>query len=258
MTDTVRMRGGLSGPAYEHALVFAAYGRHLAFSRGGRVLERDGMVACNGGFSSLYRNLTVLFAPKADAAVTLRAALQQFYGRPTGWTVWDYADLDLRGAGLTQSGGECTLMSRSAQTSAAQPPADAGLVIEDVRTDADVAAFEGIREGANGRAPARSREGFLDARSVGGGHRMWLGRLDGKPVAGAASFRCGDSNLLMNVAVLPHVRSRGFGAAMSAHAAAVGGRCFLYSRNPGAIALYRRLGFSEIGHLRIWEPAPGS
>lgn len=81
---------------------------------------------------------------------------------------------------------------------AAQVP---DLIIEEVHDDDGVRLFERVRQAADvyppeyDPAPGR----FFDVRVLGSGHRMWLGYVNGEPVATAAAFESGNLNLIKNV-----------------------------------------------------------
>lgn len=242
-----------------HAQLYGWYAQRLARSKGGSTETAEGLLLADGFFSSPFRNVMVAPLPLGPAASEeLEERGRRFFGRPSGWTVWTYADEDLREHGFVPSGGPCVVMTRDGGLPVATPTGGQALDVRKVTTDDEVTLFEEIRERANGRPFDRHTEGFLDGRCLGEGHRMWLGRVGQEPVAAAACHASGGTALLLNVSVVPSAQRGGFGTTMSVSAMASGGRWVLHSRNPAAIALYRRLGFEESGRLRIWEPdSPG-
>ena len=64
--------------------------------------------------------------------------------------------------------------------------------------------------------PATGR--FIDARVLGKDHRIWLGYVDGGPVATAAAFHHDQVNLIKNVSTAAAYLGRGIAQAMSDHA----------------------------------------
>ena len=88
-----------------------------------------------------------------------------------------------------------------------------------------------------------------------GAARMFVARLDGRPVATAVAVVDGDAVAIYNVATLPDARGRGLGGAITLGA-------LLDARSRGAglgvlessemgYTVYRRLGFREAGRFRI-------
>ena len=82
---------------------------------------------------------------------------------------------------------------------------------------------------------------------------LWLGRVDGKPIGAAMSYRTDDAVGIFGVTTIPSMRRRGYGtaltrAAMLAHS----GLPSILAPSPEGEQVYRRLGFEHIGGLRIW------
>jgi ribosomal protein S18 acetylase RimI-like enzyme len=91
--------------------------------------------------------------------------------------------------------------------------------------------------------------------------RMYLGLLDGVPVATSAIMFGGGVACIKHVVTLHRVRRQGIGAAMTLMAAREarkqGYRIAVLSASPFGIGIYRRLGFREYCNLSIyeWKPA---
>jgi GNAT superfamily N-acetyltransferase len=126
-----------------------------------------------------------------------------------------------------------------------------GLVVEEVLDDKGVELFETTWDQENG-PPPWGGPGRLDARSLGGGLRLWIALLDGTAVATAAGFEHAGTNFIKNVTTLDGYRSRGIGAALSAHALASSRHPALLDSAPAAEKLYRRLGFRESARVTWW------
>jgi GNAT superfamily N-acetyltransferase len=89
---------------------------------------------------------------------------------------------------------------------------------------------------------------------------LYLGILNGEPVATVKLFIGGGVACIQNVVTLHHVRRQGIGAAMTLMAAREarrqGYRIGVLSASPFGIGIYRRLGFREYCTLSIhqWSP----
>lgn len=93
--------------------------------------------------------------------------------------------------------------------------------------------------------------------------RLFLGVLDGHPVATAALFLSGGVASVEDVVTIPEVRRQGIGAAITLAAARAareaGYRVAVLHASPMGFGIYRRLGFCEYGTWSTyeWQPAPG-
>jgi ribosomal protein S18 acetylase RimI-like enzyme len=92
--------------------------------------------------------------------------------------------------------------------------------------------------------------------------RMYLGLLDGVPVATVAIMFGGGVACIKHVVTLHRVRRQGIGAAMTLMAAREarkqGYRIAVLSASPFGIGIYRRLGFQEYCKLSTYEWKPAS
>ncbi len=89
----------------------------------------------------------------------------------------------------------------------------------------------------------------LEAGAVDG-MDIYVGRVDGRDVSTAVGFTSGDAVGIFNVATPPEHRGRGYGAALTAAAAAEGfaaGAEFAWLQSSAlGLPVYRRLGFREV------------
>lgn len=88
------------------------------------------------------------------------------------------------------------------------------------------------------------------------GVRVYLGVLDGMPVATALGLTLGEWVSIFNVATLPAHRRRGYGAAVTARAVrdgtSGGARFALLQSTPAGHRVYRRLGFRTVDAWQCW------
>ncbi|MGI8648110.1 MAG: GNAT family N-acetyltransferase [Mycobacteriales bacterium] len=234
------------------AKCYAAYGRHLAESRGGETSEWSGIVMCNAGLTP-YRNIVVPQRPIQPAeASELAQRLVDFYGSYQGWSIWSVFPLDLLAGGfIYQLANPCMHRLASLPLRGAEVP---GLRIEEVTDECGVETFERVRETATGRLKASQKLSgpHLDARILGNGYQLWLGRVGTQAVATGASFSDDSVNLINNISTLTDFRRRGIGAAMSAHAIRASSKPTALNSDPNGFGLYRKLGFQEVGRIQFW------
>ena len=89
--------------------------------------------------------------------------------------------------------------------------------------------------------------------------RLYLGTIDGEPVATSLLFLGVEAVSLGRIFTLPHYRSQGIGATMTLaalrEAHAYGYRIGLLAASPMGISLYRRIGFQEYGMFSVYYVA---
>ena len=92
---------------------------------------------------------------------------------------------------------------------------------------------------------------------------MWLAELDGRPVGTVQTARSAEEGLLHNLGVVPEFRGQGLGKrlvgqALEAFRGAGVRRVALEvsANNPGAVRMYKRLGFRRVEVL--YRPRNGS
>jgi ribosomal protein S18 acetylase RimI-like enzyme len=236
------------------ARCIADYGRHLANSLGGRVETWHDTVMCDPGIAAKYRNMVVLLGPISEADTTqLHDHLINFYG-PKGWfVVWSVFPVGLPEARFVRSRVNPLMHRKTVEP--LSPPEVPDLEIEEVVDDDGAKLFEQVRETANRLAvtPGNPNGKRMDARTLGGGLRLWVGRINGHAVATAALFENDELSMIKNVSTLAEFRRLGVGTAMSAHAVNSSKQPQILDSDPGAVELYRRLGFSDVGVVEFWS-----
>jgi GNAT superfamily N-acetyltransferase len=143
-----------------------------------------------------------------------------------------------------------------------ESPIPPGLTIQPVRDERDLAEWVDVWLFPVPVAHRQAAVDVLRGRGIGAEHPwcLYLGRLDGEPVATSERFAAGRSVSVQYVVTLPAFRRRGIGAAMTARVLqdgrARGHDLAVLTASPAGIGVYRRLGFRA--HCRIrryeWEP----
>ena len=83
---------------------------------------------------------------------------------------------------------------------------------------------------------------------------LWLGRVEGKPVGAAMSYRTDEAVGIFGVTTIASMRRRGYGTALTRAAMLVdSGLPSIHAPSPEGEGVYRRLGFQHVGELRIWS-----
>lgn len=105
-----------------------------------------------------------------------------------------------------------------------------------------------------------TRGNFMDALEAG--NEAWIMRVKDKPVAYAVVLRVLDEAHLLGIGVALSAQRRGYGRRLLQHlcerAAEEGATCFFLEvrvSNDAARALYRAMGFDEVGRRRGYYPA---
>jgi hypothetical protein len=170
-----------------------------------------------------------------------------------GWTAAcdPWADLHLSSAGYQHLSDQPWMTRPAGPAPDGVPPP--GLVIARVTSVEDLVRFEataaaGFESGAVAPHTWHGPDVLTDPRLD-----LWLGMVDGSPVAVSMGFREAGVLGIYGVATIARMRGRGFATALTSHAVA---------RHPDlpavlqpsttAESLYRRLGFTRFGAFRTW------
>jgi hypothetical protein len=140
------------------------------------------------------------------------------------------------------------------------PPSELELV--PVRTADEVREFEAVTVRGFGSETDVVEPGTLHPPRIleDDAMRMFIGRVDGRPVAASMGYVLDDAVGVFGVATISSARRRGYGAALTRAAmlTETGLPAVLAPSEQGA-GMYRRLGFEPVGELTIWSraaPAP--
>jgi hypothetical protein len=83
---------------------------------------------------------------------------------------------------------------------------------------------------------------------------LWLGRVEGKPVGAAMSYRTDEAVGIFGVTTIPTARRRGYGGALTSVALLMDtGLPAVLAPSPEGEPVYARLGFERVGELLIWS-----
>lgn len=235
----------------------ASYAIHLAKTMDGDFLEWNGVTLGNPRCANIAKNLVIPLRPlSSEEAVNLAQVALEFYGKPSGWVLWTvHEQPDLSTGGFVQYPSTNPVMALP-RSDFADVAGIEGFETRRVEDAAGVRLFEEIREIARGNEfPDDPEPGqFLDGRALTPDHRLWLGYLNGEPVATGAVFESDGVSMVKNIAVAPQHRRKGLGAAMSAHVTKMCDGLPVLDADPGsAPSLYRRLGYHDVGTLRFWQ-----
>ncbi|HEX6254180.1 MAG TPA: GNAT family N-acetyltransferase [Euzebyales bacterium] len=190
----------------------------------------------------------------ADPAVVVKM-LDAFYGDdPTGYMLEDpWGRLAWRAAGFTALESLPILLCET--PAAVARPDD--LHVSAVETPAELATFERTLIEAFPLTGRQPRPLWTDAVLDMPAFRMWLGTCDGTAVATSVAWTDADHVGVYWIAVQTSHRRRGFGAAMTATAAAaVPGRPSVLVATPTGEPLYRTLGYRRVAVSTRWVRVP--
>ena len=130
------------------------------------------------------------------------------------------------------------------------------LEIVRVSTAAEVEELEAVSVRGFGNESATIEPGTIHPPEILDEPRMvlWLGRVDGKPVGAAMSYRTDEAVGIFGVTTIASMRRRGYGTALTRAAMLVEtGLPSVLAPSPEGEGVYRRLGFEPVGELRIWS-----
>jgi hypothetical protein len=194
------------------------------------------------------------------AGITLRqeAGPGSVAGVPGG--VCDsWSNLDLRPQGFEVHESEAWFYRDPGPLPAEDVPAELELVR--VSTPAEVEELELVSVRGFGSEDATVEPGSVHPPTILDDPRMvlWLGRVDGKAVGAAMSYRTERAVGVFGVTTIASARGRGYATAFTRAAMLVDtGLPSILAPSPEAERLYQRLGYRRVGELRKWARAsPG-
>lgn len=241
--------------------VSATFARAL----GGRVVDRPDVLLYATGLPAEWANgakAPRLDESSADEVVEVSRKMLDEVGVPGTWGLGPLAtppDLEER---LERAGFErdfdLRMMAASIASIDLREEDPSGLQIRRVDSEAAHAAWLGVMTEGFAMPPEHTMTIDATARAVGFGEDApWLqfvGTVDGEAVASSGLMLFGGLAGVYNVATVPTVRRRGYGAAMTRAALRLGRDRGYHVSVLGASDLgrgvYERMGYRDVGELR--------
>ncbi|HEY3018489.1 MAG TPA: GNAT family N-acetyltransferase [Gaiellaceae bacterium] len=135
------------------------------------------------------------------------------------------------------------------------------LEIVPVTTDIEVEEFEAVSVRGFGNEQATIEPGTFHPATIleDSAMKMFVGRVDGRPVAAAMGYRTDAAVGVFGVTTIASARRRGYGAAVTREAMLTEtGLPSVLAPSEEGERMYERLGFRRVGELSIWvKEGPG-
>lgn len=226
---------------------------HHAAATGRPYEQDDDLVVAWLGDRGWFINAGVVLSPPHDWTGILERIAAVVPGHAPATLISPFATPDLAGRGW-QLVGHPPLMARLPGAASA-PAMPAELRIHEVVDQPGLEVFERtLVDGYPMPDLQPYRWGrFYDERVLGGPTRLWMGFVDGRPVATAAAHSaCGVNDVEM-VATLDGWRGRGYGAAVTwaATTADPASPAVLIASDLGR-PVYERLGYTALERWTMW------
>jgi GNAT superfamily N-acetyltransferase len=163
--------------------------------------------------------------------------------------------LDLAQLGMEREYARPCFWRTPSETGAPPLPGELEIVqvtTADLLADFEATSVEGFEAAENVPRFAGHAPGVLaDPRFL-----LWLGKVDGRGVGAAMAYAGDDLIGIYGVTVVPGVRRRGYGAALTWQAIQADPRLpAALQPSDMAVEMYRRLGFAPIGYFSAWRRA---
>ena len=239
----------------------AAYFWELPVRPSGRFVRWDDVWAADPSAGTpIVNSATLLRRLPDDAFGELLVRLDDFYGAAPGtpwwlWSPWPTPDLSGQGCELI---GHPPLMVRLA--GAGKAPAAPDLRVVEATDAAGLADWERTLLAGYPTPELAGGPPLFEASALGQETHFWIGYVGDEPVTVAAGVVAEGVVGVQAVATLPHMRGRGYGAAVT-HAAALSAPelpAALVSSDLG-YRVYAGLGFVPLGHrFTLWMRARGA
>lgn len=250
-----------TGDSLARRFVYAYADRTAAMAAmlGGRSQSDPDAAYADLASAFLYDNAVVLKRPPAAGTVeeVVRRAYE-FYPPQRSWALLSLFPLgDLSGMGLTLDGHPPFMVRPAAGFAPAlDDPAVEGLVIEPVRTPEQIADFDRVIVAGY---PGISAGGSIanSALVASGVLRLFVGYLDGAPVATAGAAVNHGLVEVDWICTLPEYRGRGFGRALTYAATTVDPSlpAALIASDEGR-TVYEKLGYMSLLRATLWTRVP--
>lgn len=222
-------------------------------------IEDEDLVMSDLGLPiALSANNATLLRPVTDpaAAAGVAARTEAFFSGPGGgyqvWGLWP--DPDLAPFGFSRSTAPCMVREPGDE----RRPTPPELEVVEVGDDPGMLEVWGIIDEVFGRG--RTPEPLWDARVLSDDYRVWLGLVDGMPVATATAWVSDGFVGVYVVATRPEARGRGYGEAVTWAATLCRPDlpATLQASDEGR-PVYERMGYRTVAEFTVWvrsERAP--
>ncbi len=217
-------------------------------------LRTDDFVVLDRHLPFAFENIAVLLRPVFDADDPVLGEIAHFF-RPddenTPFLVMSLTPLPSMTARGWSLIGHPPLMLRP--PGSADPPTPAGVEIIPVRDAATLATFDHTLIEAFPVPEMRGRRSYDEPILGLDNQRLWLGLLDGEPVATAGAWISETFVDVEWISVAPNARGRGVGEAMTWMPTLVDPElpAMLIASDLGR-PIYERMGFLPISRLTLW------
>jgi hypothetical protein len=260
MADSERLEDGW-GPSTpdddtllrQYVLAFGDRVEHDALAMGQQVTRNELAVMANTGIPFALANSVALLRPiTSEEWPELIAATRRLNGPMpfTVWSAWPTADLRPHGLAL---GGHPPFMIRSAGPSGVTYPAD--LVIDRVADAAGVRTFVETFSACYPVPELATLEAssWIDERVLRDDYYLFVGSVDGQPVATGAVSCTRGVNMVEFISVDEKMRGRGFGAAITWEPTLARPElpAVLIASDPGR-PVYERMGYATVCRFTLW------
>jgi GNAT superfamily N-acetyltransferase len=214
----------------------------------------DDLLLADLGFpiASPPNNATLLRDPEAGGGSEsiARRVLEFFEASPGGgfqvWSLWP--TLDLSPFGFSSSEAPCMIREAGGEAR----PAAAELEIEEVSDDAGlVEVWPIVSEVFTG---GRAEERLWVERTLSDDYRVWVGRVDGRPVTTATAYVSDGYVGIYAVGTLPDARGHGYGEALTWSATLCRPElpATLQASSMGR-PVYERMGYRTVALFTVWQ-----
>jgi hypothetical protein len=233
-------------------LAHVSWARALTTAARGEFAEGPGWCAGRGGGASALLNWAIVTSPPRSWAATVRALSAAYPDDVSAIVISPFPAPDLRADGF-ELVGHPPLMFRPTTATTGSPTTS--VEVREATTPAELHDAERVLvEGYPMPDMADLPPGdFYRADVVGASTRVYVGYLDGRPVATSAAHSAAGVTVVENVAVLGSARGQGAGAALTWAATTTWPEqgAMLIASDDGQ-PVYERLGFLRLERWTCW------
>jgi ribosomal protein S18 acetylase RimI-like enzyme len=224
---------------------------------GGETREWDGLLVAATGLPVPFLNIAFVTRPLRDPEGSLQTVIEYFDRRELPFVVRVRDGVDERTELIAEASGLPYQDAVPGMALSPLPPTEAPAL--EIRTVSDPAAlrqYARVLAGGFGMPAEMSLAFAAEAQLQVPDYLLYLGYLDGQPVATSALLMSHRVAGVYNVATLPEFRKRGIGEAMTWHALRDGleAGCLLGSLQASEMGrpVYERMGFQLVAQYKTF------